>query len=100
MSTPADDPQPSFDEREVNDPDLESLLSDREIAKGKKGEAVKKFRTLDDLAKEKIAELDLSDDDVVRIGRFRVTSKSIPSRAVSFETEPTTRLNIGVAEDS
>lgn len=98
MATTATD-QTSLDEREIEDEELEQILNDREIAKGKKAEATKKFKTLDDLAKDRLEELGIDPDEVVRIGRFRCAKSEVPSRAVSFETEPTTRMSIGVAKD-
>lgn len=95
----AADDQTALDETEWEDPELEKLLTDREVAKGKKREVVKKFKTLDDLAKDKLTELDLEDGTVLRVGRYRVRKTAVPSRAVSFETEPTSRLTIGVAEE-
>lgn len=94
-----DNAQTALDETEWEDPELEKILSDREVAKGKKGEVIKKFKTLDDLAKEKLDELGLDDGTVLRIGRYRVRKTAVPSRSVAFETEPTSRLTIGVADE-
>lgn len=86
--------QTALDERLVEDKDLEKLLEDRERAKGAAGEARRKYSTLDDLAKEKVEDLALVDDETVRIGRFRISQVSVAGRSVSFETTPTSRLKI------
>jgi hypothetical protein len=90
------DQQTEITEREVESKDLEKILEDREKAKGPKLEAAKKYKTLDQLAKDKLEELGYEDGDVLRIGRFKVTATAVPSRNVAFETDPTTRLTIGV----
>lgn len=96
---PKPEPQIALDERVIEDVELEKALEDREIAKGAAGEARKKYTTLDDLAKAKIAELSLEDGDAVRVGRFRVSQTAVEARTVSFETEPTSRLQIAVGKD-
>jgi hypothetical protein len=90
--------QTAFDEREISNPELEKVLTDREVAKGKKGEAAKKFTTLDDLARGKLEELGVDEGERVRVGRFVVERRSVKARSVAFDTEPTTRLNIKVDE--
>ena len=91
--------QTALDERVVDDIDLESVLEDRERAKGAAGEARRKFSTVDDIAKGKIGDLKLAEGDVVRCGRFRITYKSVEARSVSFETQPTARLTISPDKD-
>lgn len=96
---PAD--QTALDEREIENPklrrELEDALENREKAKAAKGEAAKVFKTKDSVVKDKLEELDLGDEDVVRIGRFRVTKAPVAAREVAFTTDPTSRLTIKVA---
>jgi hypothetical protein len=92
-------PQTALDEREINNAELESVLEDREVAKGKAGETRKKYTTVDEVAKDKIAALKLAEGDVVRIGRFRIKLTNIPARDVAFETSATSRLSISPVGD-
>lgn len=91
--------QTALDERVVENPELEQALEDREIAKGGANEARAKYTTLDDLAKGKVADLNLQDGEAVRIGRFRVAFRKLPGKSVAFDTEPSERLTISTPKD-
>lgn len=91
--------QTALDEQVIDDRELESVLEDREVAKGAAGEARKKFSTVDEIAKGKIGDLKLAEGDTVRVGRFRVTYKPVEGRSVAFDTQPTTRLTISPDKD-
>jgi hypothetical protein len=93
LGTTADN-QTALDERVIEDAELEKVLEDRQVAKGNAGEARKKYGTLDELAKGKIADLQLEDGDAVRIGRFRISQSAVAPREVAFETNATSRLTI------
>lgn len=92
----APDAQDGLFDQVIDNDLLERALDKREAVKAAKGKALKAFKEADALAKAHLAELELDDDTTIRVGRFRIVSKSVPSRAVSFETQPTTRLSIGV----
>lgn len=96
---PKPQPQIALDEQIVESAELERVLEDREVAKGAAGEARKKFSTLDELAKGKIADLDLDDGGAVRVGRFRVTKSAVAARSVSFEIDPSMRLSIKATDE-
>lgn len=99
MATTAD-AQTQIDEQIIDDAELEQALEDREIAKGKSGEARKKYKTMDDLVKGKLGDVGLEDGDVARVGRFRISKSAVSGRAVSFDTSPTSRVLIApVGED-
>lgn len=91
--------QTAMDEREVDDAALLKALEDREIAKGAKAEASKKYTTMDNLAKGLINNLGLNEDEPIRVGRFRVVNSAVEARSVAFDTEPTTRLSISTPSD-
>lgn len=99
MSEATADAQTALDEVAVKSEELEKALEDREIARGAKSEATRKFKTLDDVVKAKLDELDLDEDETVRCGRFRITNKRVAGREVSFTTEPTMRLSITASDD-
>jgi hypothetical protein len=93
------DPQQALDETLVDDAQLERALEEREKFKGKAAKARKDYAEADELAKGLATALEISDGQSVRVGRFRLSRRSIPSRAVSFETAPSSRLTIGVIDD-
>lgn len=99
VAAPAAQSQTALDERVIEDDELNQALEDLEKARGRAKEANKKKATMKEIVEMKLDEHDLADDDAVRVGRFRITKKAVESRSVSFTTEPTTRLNIGVVKD-
>jgi hypothetical protein len=95
MSAAAEaNPQTSLYETTIDNPELEVLLENREKAKNSAKALSKKARDADAAAKVALEGLDLGEAAPVRIGRFIVTLRAVPSRKVQFETDPTTRLNI------
>lgn len=100
MATAAANPQTSIYETTIDDPAVEKLLEERDTLRQKKATAQKAFKDKTDEAKAALAALDLGVDAPVRIGRFVVAHKTVPGRAVSFETDPTTRLQISLISES
>jgi hypothetical protein len=43
---------------------------------------------------EKVVEIPELESALVRAGRFRITRSAVAARSVSFDTDPTSRLNI------
>lgn len=86
--------QTTIYETTIDDPDLEKLLEQRQTLKDAKSEAVRRLKETDDVAKLKLRELDLGEGAPVRIGRFVVSESKVAARSVSFETDPTSRLQI------
>lgn len=82
-----------MDEQVITDEDLESLLEKRETQKAKKSKEAGAFRELDDQAKARIKQLELS-NGVGRIGRFRLTLHPRAGRSIAFETSPGMRIAI------
>lgn len=88
-------PQVAIGEQIVEDADLEKALEDRQAAKERAGAAGKAYREADGVARGKLGEL-VEGDVPVRVGRFVVYKSDVAARSVSFETDPTSRLNIRV----
>lgn len=86
-------PQTSFEEVIVNDPELEELLEKRQKAKDSAKAVNKKAREADIVAKDALEKLKLGDVPH-RIGRFVVSIKPTAAKSVSFETAAGTRLSI------
>lgn len=94
------DPQTSLDERLINAPPLEQALETREKRKASLKAVRAEYREADEMAKAQIAEFDLSDGEVARCGRFRIAKKRVQGRSVSFETDPTSRLQISLIDEA
>ena len=91
-------PQTSLYETELNNPELEALLEERQKLKESKSTSEKAYKELNDRVKVKIDDADIADAPV-RIGRFVVRKGDVEARVVHFETEPTTRLQIRLLPD-
>lgn len=89
--------QTSIDEKVLESTELEAMLEDREAKKAKAAEARKAYASADELAKAELRER-VDEGEVARVGRFVVRRTSVPSRSVSFDTDPTSRLSIGVVK--
>jgi hypothetical protein len=101
MSTVAD-PQTQLEERVLEGAvvgALEEALETREKRKASKQAVTKQYKEADDRVKALLGEFDLQDGEVARCGRFRIAKKGIPAKTVMFETEPSSRLFIGVDKD-
>lgn len=96
MSLTAVAPQTALDERTIEAPAVLTALELRQSRKEAVKQARKAMKEADDRARALLDEHDLRDGDVVRCGQFRITKKAVPSRAVTFETDPTSRLTISL----
>ena len=96
---PVDDPQLGFDEKVIDDPKIAEALEQRQVEKGALSEQRKAYREADEAAKREIQKLELPDDTAVRVGRFRITRRTVPGRTVSFETEDRSQLSIAFLGD-
>jgi hypothetical protein len=91
----AEVPQLATDERVIEGASaLEQALEERENRKASLGALRKQFREADDHAKALLGEFNIQEGEVARIGRWRISRKAVAARAVSFETSPTSRLQI------
>lgn len=94
------DPQTTLYETVIDNPDVEAALEKREKLKQRSKALAKDYRQADAAAKEALNQLDLGADAPVRIGRFVVSMRQLEGRVVSFETGPSTRLNIKPLEEA
>jgi hypothetical protein len=91
-------PQTAVDERDLANDDLEKALEQRQKARDAAAALAKTAREKDAAAKSMLAEFQLADGEIARCGRFRIVNKKVSGRVVSFETAPTTRLTIRLAD--
>lgn len=92
-------PQLGFDERVIEDTALEGALEQRLTRKEAAGEARKHYKAAHEKVAAMVDQLGLTEDDAIRVGRFRITRRAIAGRSVSFDTDPTTRLTITVLRE-
>lgn len=92
----AADPQDGLFDKEFDDTNLEELLDKREQKKAKRAAANAAFKEEDDKVKARLSEFELADGEVARVGKYRIEKKATAARAVSFETSPSSRLNISL----
>jgi hypothetical protein len=91
---PAGDPQGGLMDRDIEDDALEALLDRREDRKAEKSAATAAFKEVDDAVKARIGEFELADGEVARVGKYRIEKKATQGRSVSFDTAPSSRLQI------
>lgn len=88
-------PQTQIGERVVEDERLEKQLDARQSAKERAGAAGKAYREADTVVRATLDELGVGEQPV-RVGRFVISKSDVAARSVSFDTDPTSRLNIRV----
>lgn len=94
----AADPQDGLFDKQFDDSNLESLLDKREERKAERKAANKAFKTEDDKVKARLEEFNLADGEVARVGKYRIEKRATQGRSVSFDTSPSSRLNISLFE--
>lgn len=90
------DPQTEIEERELDSPSLLKALQARQDAKEDLKGYRKTFKEADDRAKAMLSEFNLADGEVARLGQFKITVKHVPSKTVTFETDPSSRIQISL----
>jgi hypothetical protein len=90
--------QLAIDETVVTDAALEAALSRRLQANDNMAEVRGVFNRADTEARALIDKLGLELDDVIRVGRFRITRTMRQGRSVSFDTQPKERVSISLVE--
>lgn len=88
--------QHALDEIQIENKQLEDTLEDRQRLKEHVKGARKAFKEADDRARALLSTHGLQDDQVARVGRYRITKKTVASRTVQFETDPTSRVTISL----
>jgi len=91
-------PQLGMDEQTITDEVIEEALDEREKRRASARAVRKQYTEAHVKAVALIERLELPEGGVARVGRFRISRLSIEARTVSFETEPTSRLSISVAD--
>jgi hypothetical protein len=89
-----DSGQTGFDEKVIEDATLAESLEQRQVEKSALSEQRKAYKEADAAAKHELEKLELPDDTAVRVGRFRITRRTVPGRVVSFEMEERSQLSI------
>lgn len=79
-----------------DDSNLETLLDKRESKKDARRKANKEFKAEDDKVKARLEEFNLADGEVARVGKYRIEKKAITGKSVSFDTDPSSRVNISL----
>lgn len=92
-------PQLALDEEVIENEELEAALEERESRKSSLAAVRGDYKTADDAAMLAIALLELPEEHAVRVGRFRISRKTVKGRIVSFETETSNRVRIAVIGD-
>lgn len=84
--------QMHMDDKVVENKELENILEAREELK----EKVASYRQTDKDAKDKIKSLDLPVP--CRVGRFIIAKTAMEGKEISFQTQPSTRISIKLAD--
>lgn len=92
------DAQDGLFDQIIENGELGQALESREKVKASRAALNAKFKEADDTAKGIIAALKLTTDQVIRVGRFRISLAAVEGRSVAFETEPTERLTISLLD--
>lgn len=95
-SVPGVEPQQGFDEQVIEDSDLQRALESRQVAKEERSEKQKAYKKAHDVANALIERLELPVGGAARVGRFRITRRSIEGRNVTFETSDSDRVTIAL----
>lgn len=93
------DPQDGLFDREVEDGDLISALEKREKLNVQRKAVTAKYKDAHDNVKGMLAGFELGDEEVVRVGRFRIKMSRTEGRSVSFDTSPSRRMTISLLDD-
>lgn len=93
------DPQDGLFDREVEDGDLIAALEKREKAKDAKKAVTAKYREAHDKVTGMLAGFELGDEEIVRVGRFRIKMSRVEGRSVAFDTSPSRRMTISLLDD-
>lgn len=90
-------PQGSFDEEPLDNPELEKLLEDWAAKKERLKPVRKAFNTINATVKERIEQAELPNGSY-RVGPFVVSIKPVEEREISFERTASKRISIKPAK--
>ena len=89
-----ENPQASFEDKVIEDAELEAVLEKRWKLKAKKADAVRDFKEADDDAKDRIAGLEIPPGVVGRCGRFPFVTSVTDAADIEFTRKRGTRITI------
>lgn len=90
-------PQLGMDEQTVDDPEVEAALEERQKRRNSLFAVRKSYEEAPRGLQERAP--GAARGGAARVGRFRVTRRAVPARSVSFETRPTSRIQIALTEE-
>ena len=79
--------QSSFEETQIADDELESMLERREDIKARRSDANTEFAEADKDCKARLAQLEPADDAILRVGRFVIKPTHRDATTRSFEVK-------------
>jgi hypothetical protein len=89
-----EEPQGSFGEELIEDPEFEAELEDWQEKKSAAADARKDFKTVDGKIKGRILVREPEDGAVFRCGRFTLSVKSTEAAHREFDVNPSVRVKI------
>jgi hypothetical protein len=95
----SDDPRQGLFDREIEDGDLISALEEREKRNKSRKAVTAKYKEQHEKVKAMLDTYALGDEEMVRIGRFRIRMSRSDGRSVAFETSPSRRMTISLLGD-
>jgi hypothetical protein len=93
------DPQEGMFDRVVEDGDLIAALEEREKRNRSRKAVTAKYKEQHDKVKALLDGFELGDEEIVRVGRFRIRMSRSEGRSVAFETSPSRRMTISLLDD-
>jgi hypothetical protein len=93
------DPQEGMFDRVVEDGDLIAALEKREKLNASRKATAAKYKEQHDVVKGMLDGFQLGDEEIVRVGRFRIKMSRTEGRSVSFDTSPSRRMTISLLDD-
>ena len=95
----ATEEQLGLDEIVVENPELLEALELRQDHKDALSAQRKEYREAHEAATAILTQLELPEDRVARVGRFRISKRDVPEREVSFTSGARSQLSIAVVSD-
>jgi hypothetical protein len=92
----SDDPRQGLFDREIEDGDLISALEEREKRNKSRKAVTAKYKEQHEKVKAMLDAYALGDEEMVRVGRFRIRMSRSDGRSVAFETSPSRRMTISL----
>lgn len=91
--------QTTLYEKEIEDPELEKALDQRQALRDKRKDLNTKIRDAEGAVSTKIEELELGEEAPVRVGRYLIALRRTEPKDVQFTRGGGTRLQISLLDD-